>query len=126
MNRYHLVTSSYRSGEYTEFSAPNDLIAVADARKHLYGDERIICLYAVETNVLGTRVLWNVDLSQPPEDADDLSAALAMDLDKVEKHMMRRVEEGLPFPTATDGNALRLLFVRLRDAEARLDSTAKV
>ena len=51
---------------------------------------------------------------------EDLEAARKMDLDMVERAMTKRVEEGLPFPTDTDGNALRLLFVRLRHAE--LDS----
>ena len=51
-----------------------------------------------------------------------LDAALAMNLDLVERNLLRRVEEGLPFPAMTDGFALRNVFLRLRDAEARLDN----
>lgn len=49
-----------------------------------------------------------------------LDAAYGMNLDLVERNLLRRVEGGLPLPLTTDGFALRNVFLRLRDAEARL------
>lgn len=52
---------------------------------------------------------------------EDLEAARRMDLNAVEKNMLRRIKDGLPFPETTDGNALRLLMIRLRHVESEND-----
>lgn len=49
---------------------------------------------------------------------NQLDKAQKMDLDQVEASMMDHVEAGTPFPWYTNGNALSLLFLRLRHAEA--------
>jgi hypothetical protein len=61
-------------------------------------------------------------MNQATQDRCMLDAARRMDLDAVERDMMSRVALGLPFPWTTEGNALKLLFVRLRAAEAQLDN----
>ena len=85
-----------------------------------YDEDRWINNVDYETEALAQDSLAMHIVNAPIEDA--LDAALRMDLDSVERGMMSRVALGLPFPLVTEGHALRLLFVRLRHAEAQLDS----
>lgn len=47
LHRYHLVTSLDPSGGFAEFSEPCDADALDHARRHLYGDARILRLSEV-------------------------------------------------------------------------------
>lgn len=83
-----------------------------------YDEDRWINSVDYETEALALDALALHIVTTPLEDA--LDAALRMDLDAVEHQTLYRIALGLPFPISTSGNSLRLLFVRLRHAEALL------